>query len=1058
MRTDQKSDSIHTRVRSISSVRARTAERAARRRTDEGVTLIEVMVAFTVLMIALVPLSYLFINSAIQAGQSTNQQTALSIAEQWVETLSNVTPPVNGYGEVIVNKDAAPVGPAGASTTIPAAINNANASTLTTLTVPSGSTASFATASATQPQTLSVTTSSGAQTVTYTGSTTTTFTGITGWTGSTVSTAAGAAVSQTSAVVPAETKGNTTYKLLAEYEWTSVEGASNGAQPNLCTAGTPQLLKVRVTVAWGPNVDTNNVQDSVVIDYPPAGIQTLGFIALQVNGDSTALDTQQNPWSTRVQAPPVLISGSPQTLTIYPDQNGCAFAQVEPGTYTVTLSNASSGYPFSNDTYGSPPFVGNAQGSYTVTANELTQPQTYTTSATVAVGAVSRFSTYFDQGSLVSLSYPSSSATEDGVVCPGVGVLTCISSGETGTGTGVTGTAVLTVLNQSTNQWSTASLPTGVTRIASVACATTGATTKRCIGVGSGTAGAVVLSSPTSSASFMPDAIPTGIASLSQLVCPSSTQCVAIGTTTSGAAAVLSGAITATTDTWTTDAITASPTTATIAGLGNLICPVSAAGCIATATSTSPSAGSPVIVAGGYGLGWTASTPSTATFTSISSLACPSTTITTTCLVAGQTAGGPALASGTTTATGLGVAAPAWTWKADTLATGTASVAGLYCPPSTTRCLLTGRTSSAPLVQYGATTPSTSVTFAPDTTLPAAVTSLTQMACPSSTACVLIGATASGPSIVSGTIAASGADTWTSDTVPPVTAGYTLSQLSQLTCWSNPSCAITAVGTNNSNSQPVAFLLATSGTTTSWSSVGLPTGNPALYLGDIDCVGSGTATCSAVGAGATGAVELVSGSGPGGTWADDTATGLSGLTATGVPIEIDNANLAPSTFQTFITPGWTTATAPATPLPPLYPFTSGYSVYAGDCQNESITGLNVAQAATVPGGSSSATVPLGLLSVQVLHSTGASIGLPYGATLSLTSTTSGTGCGTDTYPLQSAGADGLSRTEVPYGTYNLTITTAGGTTTVTGVTVGGSSVTVGATTYLLPMPVPEKVA
>jgi hypothetical protein len=412
--------------------------------------------------------------------------------------------------------------------------------------------------------------------------------------------------------------------------------------------------------------------------------------------------------------------------------------------------------------------------------------------------------------------------------------------------------------------------------------------------------------------------------------------------------------------------------------------------------------------------------------------------------------------AGTATA-GLGVAAPAWTWNADAFPGGTtvASLNGMTCP-SSTKCLLTGRTASAPLVMWGATTPSASVTFATDPTLPAAVTSLTQMTCPTAAACVLIGATATGPAIVSGTVTEpTGADTWANDTLPTVASGYTLTQLSQVTCWSNPSCAITAVGTNAS-SQPVAFLLASAGNTTSWSSLGLPSANPALYLGDIDCVQPGTTYCSAVGAGASGAVELVSSTGPAGAWADETANGLSGLTATGLPIEMDNANLAPNTYQTVVTPGWTTP-APVNPLPPLFPFVSGYSMYAGDCQAESNPGLNVAQASTVPGASSSVTIPLGLVSIQVLHSSGPSVGLPYAATLSLVSTTSGSGCGTDTYPLQSAGVDGVSRTEVPYGTYTLTIVTAGGTTTVTNVTVSGSSVTVGASTTLLPTPVTEKV-
>ena len=376
-----------------------------------------------------------------------------------------------------------------------------------------------------------------------------------------------------------------------------------------------------------------------------------------------------------------------------------------------------------------------------------------------------------------------------------------------------------------------------------------------------------------------------------------------------------------------------------------------------------------------------------------------------------------------------------------------ASFNGIVCPLST-ECLLTGRTTTAPFVLYGATTASTSVTFAADT-LPTGVGSLAQMACPSSTACVLIGlTTASAPTILSGAITGpTTPDTWTSVTVPPPPAGDAITQLSQVNCWSSPMCAITAIGTNASG-QPMAFLLGSSGSTTTWTAAALPTANPALYLSGVVCVSPGTGTCTAVGAGAEGAVELASTSGPTGAWSDQTASLLasqsstqqSGVNTTGIPVEINNANLQPSVYQTLITPGWTTS--PTTPLPPLFPFFSGYAMFAGDCSTESITGLNVAQATTVPGSSSTTTIPLSLFSVQVLHASGTSVGLPYAATLSLTSTAASP-CGADTYPLQAAGVDGLSRTEVPYGTYTLSITTAGGTTTVSSVTVGGSSVTVG---------------
>ena len=170
----------------LAVARRRTRDRACNRQADEGVTLIEVVVAFTVLMIALIPLSYLFTTSVIQAGQSTNEQTALSIAEQWTETLSNVTPPVNSNGEVIVNQDAAPAGPAAGATTTTAAytVPGAGASPGT---INVAATSTFATASATYPQSASVTTSTGQDTITYTGQTVngssqiTALTGITGW-------------------------------------------------------------------------------------------------------------------------------------------------------------------------------------------------------------------------------------------------------------------------------------------------------------------------------------------------------------------------------------------------------------------------------------------------------------------------------------------------------------------------------------------------------------------------------------------------------------------------------------------------------------------------------------------------------------------------------------------------------------------------------------------------------------------------------------------------------------------------------------------------------------
>ncbi len=525
-------------------------------------TLVEVMVAFVVLMIALIPLSYLFTTSLIQAGQAKNQQTALSIAEKWTEILSNVTPPVNCYGEVNVDQTSAPIGTAAPSTTPIGTSIGANLATQTIIKV--ASTTGFAAA----PAQALIATTTGLHLVTYSALTATTLTiPINSGTGTIVN--AGCPVTQPSV---SETRGGTSYLLNAEYEWTTVQNAGNNSKPNLCQSGTPQLLKLLVTVSWGPNADVNNVQDSIILNYPPSGIQTLGFIALQMSGDSSANDSQGNPWSERVQAPPVTITGvgaGLQNLTIYPDSYGCAFAQVLPtsaGTsYTVSVGNASSGIP-AGSSYGTPSFVANAAG--TVTNHILQQPTTeQQTAVAVNIGAVTKLSATnfpgYDQGSAVNLSYPSSTAVEDGVACPGVGQITCVSTGENASG------ADLTWANQAT--WSTATLPAPATRISSIACAGT----VECEGVGylvsGGVTSPVIIDANPSTPSLTTAATGTaltGVTSLSQIVCPSAVNCVAIGTTASGAA-VLSDTISGTgVDAWSAVTLPAGVT-----GLTSLVCP-----------------------------------------------------------------------------------------------------------------------------------------------------------------------------------------------------------------------------------------------------------------------------------------------------------------------------------------------------------------------------------------------------------------------------------------------------------------------------------------------------
>ena len=78
--------------------------------------------------------------------------------------------------------------------------------------------------------------------------------------------------------------------------------------------------------------------------------------------------------------------------------------------------------------------------------------------------------------------------------------------------------------------------------------------------------------------------------------------------------------------------------------------------------------------------------------------------------------------------------------------------------------------------------------------------------------------------------------------------------------------------------------------------------------------------------------------------------------------------------------------------------------------------------------------------------------VPSSDTVHLQSTASSP-CSTHTYTLQTPGADGLSRSEVPFGAYNLTMTSGATTTAAVAVIVAPGSVTVGGTTTRLPAPV-----
>jgi hypothetical protein len=67
-----------------------------------------------------------------------------------------------------------------------------------------------------------------------------------------------------------------------------------------------------------------------------------------------------------------------------------------------------------------------------------------------------------------------------------------------------------------------------------------------------------------------------------------------------------------------------------------------------------------------------------------------------------------------------------------------------------------------------------------------------------------------------------------------------------------------------------------------------------------------------------------------------------------------------------------------------------------------------------------------------------------GDILTLTTSAPAAGCGTDTFTLEPTGPEGFSRTEVPFGTYTLTVKLpVGASSTTSTVTVSPGTVTIG---------------
>ena len=462
----------------------------------------------------------------------------------------------------------------------------------------------------------------------------------------------------------------------------------------------------------------------------------------------------------------------------------------------------------------------------------------------------------------------------------------------------------------------------------------------------------------------------------------------------------------------------------------------------------------------------------TTTFTSLSSIACPTST---TCEVTGVAI------LGTSSAAPViirldgdpGTLSTNSTWAptitADTLPSTLTSAGEIVCPDSA-QCLALGsgdsHSSSDPTIFT--TDPLSTVAGQASTwideTFPTSTGSLTGISC-TSVDCVAIGTmpgTTPTAAVWTGSLSGSGSsDQWQQSTNIPSVKGLTSVACGQPGSTDAASCDIAAVTSPTSGELVSGTLVQNGGWV--WNALPNPSGSSLEYYTGVACEtppSSSNSTCAAAGATPSGPVIITSSSGPSGTWTTNTPSSLSGNYVSGIPLQTTPS--AQSNWTTAVAAGGSTN---ATSLPGyLYPYANGYSIAAGDCLNEATNSGAQAALSALPGGTAYSTIPLGLLPLQVVNASGAPIS---GATLTLKATT--TGCPADTYTLPLTDAAGITRTSVPYGTYSLTgsagattiptnptgstvaitiLVAASSVTVTTSTTVSGVTTPVAVTTYL----------
>ncbi|HUZ08652.1 MAG TPA: hypothetical protein VMU76_00575, partial [Acidimicrobiales bacterium] len=448
-----------------------------RRGGDEGFSLLEVVIAIFLLLLVLVPVSYILTNTITQSANAREKTTALGIAEQWVETLNNQGPPANAQGLPNVG-NAIAEGTQTASNvpyTVSAVFNWATVNGVLDLCT-----------SGTVPQVL------GLQvTVTWGPSNSVTDTTL---------------VNYPPASVP--TNGFIAVQLYGD---PSGVGNPEPADATGLSWGGPSGRVTKVPV-------TATVAGTTYTTHP------------DTNG-CAFMEVPPSPSGT-----PYAVQVGPETLTTAFAVAG-GLANDITGTATVTTDNVAVLGPFLYDEGAS---VNVGYPNTTATANGVTCPdagqiqclvtgQSPSSPSAPETGADATISVL--SGSTWSpATLPSSVSQIEATAC-GSGACIGVGFGPAGGG-GYQGAAVVDSTT-APGTWSVSALPAGVTSLTQITCPIANV----CLAIGSGASSAVLLTASIAGATvtWSSDTLPAGVTSLTQITCSGTTACVAIGSSSTGA-------------------------------------------------------------------------------------------------------------------------------------------------------------------------------------------------------------------------------------------------------------------------------------------------------------------------------------------------------------------------------------------------------------------------------------------------------------------------------------------------------------------------------------------